>query len=192
MAVFPAVMAYGLAADPARDVVFWGLSRLLPLCPIRVRTPSVSQAVIPGGPRSHALPGWRLCPWYRRRAAPTRGGLVQPIVGGRGILQRLNQCNILPASSAAVSIFGWACNGPLIAFDLPLLAFLGSSAWHPVARMRSADAHRRCCVMLLLSLYLCHLSTSRANPAHVSGYHKHGRLKRDPCRLCAHTGHWLR
>ena len=32
-------MAYGLAADPARDVVFWGLSRLLPLCPFRVRTP---------------------------------------------------------------------------------------------------------------------------------------------------------
>lgn len=40
IAVFPAVMAYSLAADPARDVVFWGLSRLLPLCPIRVRTPA--------------------------------------------------------------------------------------------------------------------------------------------------------
>ena len=36
--------------------------------------------------------------------------------------------------------------------------------------------------VLRTSTPLC-LSTSRANPAHVLGYHTHGRLKRDPCSI---------
>jgi len=40
--------------------------------------------------------------------------------------------------------------------------------------------------------YQLRMSTSRANLAHVSSYHKHGLLKRDPCSILAHARHRLR
>ncbi len=68
-------MAYGFAADPTRAVIFWGLARLLPMCPFRVRTPDT--LLVPLA-RIHALPGWRLSSEYRRRVVLLGSDRVQP------------------------------------------------------------------------------------------------------------------
>jgi len=96
---------------------------------------------------------------------------------GRGILQSLGQRDLLTATRATVAALGRTCNRPVVPIDLPLLSGLSASARSPVAWVRCADSHWGCRVMLLLlCLYLSHLSTSRANPAHILGYHKHGGL----------------
>ena len=108
---------------------------------------------------------------------------------GRGILQSLGQRDLLTATRATVAALGRTCNRPVVPIDLPLLSGLSASARSPVAWVRCADSHWGCRVMLLLlCLYLSHLSTSRANPAHVFGYNL---IHRHPCRVRAHAWHRL-